>query len=52
MSGCRQQTLKGNNSGSCKVSKKLGAIQLMQIDKLPKEKEPDSSDVNLEELWG
>ena len=28
MACCRQQPLKGNNSGSCKVSKKLGAIQL------------------------
>lgn len=25
---------------------------LMQVDKLPKEQEPDSSDVNLVELWG
>lgn len=27
MACCHQQTLKDNNSGSCKVSKKLGAIQ-------------------------
>jgi hypothetical protein len=27
MECCRQQALKGNNNGSCKASKKLGAIQ-------------------------
>ena len=37
MACCRQQPLKNNNSGSCKVSKKLGAIQwamALQLGKL------------------
>ncbi|UWQ73614.1 ATP-binding protein [Leisingera sp. M658] len=39
--------------GACVVTGTTFDIpMLMQIDKLPKDKEPDSSDVNLEELWG
>jgi hypothetical protein len=30
MECCHQQTLKGNKSGSCKASKKLGAIQSLE----------------------
>lgn len=38
--------------GACVVTGTTFDIpMLMQIDKLPKDKEPDSSDVNLEELW-
>ncbi|WP_298938399.1 ATP-binding protein [uncultured Ruegeria sp.] len=39
--------------GACVVTGTSFDIpMLMQIDKLPKEQEPDSSDVNLVELWG
>lgn len=39
--------------GACVVTGTTFDIpMLMQIDKLPKDKEPDSRDVNLEELWG
>lgn len=38
--------------GACIVTGTTFDIpMLMQIDRLPKDKEPDSSDVNLEELW-
>lgn len=39
--------------GACVVTGTSFDIpMLMQVDKLPKEQEPDSSDVNLVELWG
>lgn len=39
--------------GACVVTGTTFDIpMLMQINKLPKDKEPDSRDVNLEELWG
>lgn len=39
--------------GACVVTGTSFDIpMLMQVDKLPKEQEPDSSDVNLAELWG
>ncbi|WP_120502953.1 ATP-binding protein [Sulfitobacter mediterraneus] len=39
--------------GACVVTGTTFDIpMLMQIDKLPKEREPDSSDVDLDEIWG